>query len=199
MEPSSDSGITSPNRAELLFLELAYERFQSVFNAVMSDDFWRLNPSERFTQASIGFSVYAELLSYDPITNEIDVIKKSRPPMEAEICGELIKFVRNLLSHFPFFSKWDDVWISETLVTWRGPKGPKTIHNFLGKFRSHSPVKYRIWDSSKKSFDHVSINFGWSYGGDSKIYLRDIIAEREGIRFAYILMRQVLDSQLSSK
>jgi hypothetical protein len=119
--------------------------------------------------------------------------------MEAEIHGELMKFIRNLLSHFPFFSRWDDVWISETLVTWRGPKAPRTIHNFLLNYRSHSPVKYRIWDSLKKSFNYVSINFGWLYGGDSKIYLRDIIAEREGIWFAYILMRQVLASQFSSK
>ncbi|MEI6711126.1 MAG: hypothetical protein WCK88_02590 [bacterium] len=51
----------------------------------MDDTFWRKKKSYRFSKIKDGFAVYAELLNYEPIKWVIDYLKKTRPPMEAEI------------------------------------------------------------------------------------------------------------------
>lgn len=107
-----------PNEAEELFLSLAYNRFYDLFEEVMSDSFWDLDARLRFPKVSHGFSVYAELLNYEPLKHVLDSMKTMRPPMEAEIGGEVFKFIRNLFVHFPLFATWDEVWINKTLVNW---------------------------------------------------------------------------------
>ena len=42
--------------------------------------------------------------------------------------------------------------------------------------------------------DYVSINPPVGYGGDTKIFLKDIISEIEGMRFSFVLMNQVLQT-----
>jgi hypothetical protein len=66
------------------------------------------------------FSVYAEVLHYPPIRWVIEHLKKSRPPMEAEIGSEFFAFIRNVMVHFPFFQSWAKVWISRDVVNWHG-------------------------------------------------------------------------------
>ncbi len=51
------------------------------------------------------FSVYKELLGYKPIQYHIELIKKTRPPIEGIIVNDLFSFIRNLLLHFPIFDK----------------------------------------------------------------------------------------------
>lgn len=74
-----------PNEAEVEFLTLAYNRFYDIFEEVMNDSFWDKDEWYRFSKIKDGFSVYTELLSYEPIKWVIEVMKKARPPMEAEI------------------------------------------------------------------------------------------------------------------
>jgi len=45
---------------------------------------------------------------------------------------------------------------------------------------------------------YLSINFPKSYEKETKIYLKDFLTEREGIKFSLILMRQILDAQVES-
>ena len=107
-----------PNPAEQAFLDLAYNRFFDLFDEVMDDSFWSQDAYHRLMKATNGFSIYAELLNYAPIKYVIEEIKNKRPPMEGEIGSNLFKFIRHLLSHFPVFTQWDDVWCSETLINW---------------------------------------------------------------------------------
>ncbi len=72
----------------------------------------------RLCKIKDAFSIYAELLNYEPINWEIEEIKKKRPPMEAEIGKELFKFVRNVVSHIPLYEKCDDIWRNKTVVKW---------------------------------------------------------------------------------
>lgn len=177
-----------PNKAELQFLNLSYNRFYDIYDEVIDDKFWAKSNKARFSILKDGFSIYAELLKYEPLKYIIEEMKISRPPMEAEIGSELFKFFRNVIAHFPFFTFWDEVYVTKTLVNWEG-KQSQTIDKFLEKYKGRKEVKYRIWDTRKKLFTYLSINFPSKYEGDLKVYFKDIITEKEGIIFSFSLMR----------
>ena len=91
-----------PNSSELQFLNLAYNRFYDVYDEVMNEGFWNKDDWERFSKIQQAYNIYAELLNYEPIKSVIENLKTLRPPMESEIGSELFKFIRNVISHFPF-------------------------------------------------------------------------------------------------
>lgn len=181
-----------PNEAEMLFLSLAYNRFYDLFEEVMNEGFWKLDAWQRFSKVSNGFLVYAELLNYEPLKYILKAMKTKRPPMEAEIGGELFKFVRNVLTHFPLFSTWDDVWINKTIINWN--REGQSIDRFLKKYQGSAEVKYRFWEE-KKQMTYLSIVFPDTYS-DEKIYLKDIINEKDGVKFSFVMMRNILNTQV---
>jgi hypothetical protein len=183
-----------PNAVELVFLNLAYNSFYNIFEEILDIDFWSKDPYYRFCRARDAFSIYAELLNYEPIKWVIEEMKTKRPPMEAEIGSELFKFIRNVISHFPFYNSWDEIWISKGLVNWY--KEGQTIDRFLRKYAGKNEVKYRFWQANIKKMTYLSIVFPWEYTEDTKIYLKEIITEEEGIKFSMILMKQILDTQV---
>jgi len=183
-----------PNKAEIAFLELSYNRFYDIFEEVMTDEFWEKDKWYRLSKIKDAFAVYTELLNYEPIKWVIEHIKMSRPPMEAEIGSELFKFIRNVISHFPFFESWDDIWIDKTVINWN--KQGQSIDRFLTKYSGKETVKYRFWEADKKRMTYLSINFPKTYKNGTKIYLKDILTENEGIRFSLILMQKVMAIQI---
>jgi len=185
---------TRPNNSEVQFLTLAYNRFYDLYEEVMNDNFWDKNEWERFSKIKQAFSIYAELLNYEPLKWVIEKLKTARPPMESEIGSELFKFVRNVVAHFPFFKCWDEVWINNSLVNWY--KEGQTIDKFLKKYEGHKEVKYRFWEPSKKKMTYLTISFPNEYLNDSKVFLKDIISEKEGVKFSFILMRQIMNTQV---
>ena len=116
--------------------------------------------------------------------------------MEAEIAKELFKFIRNVIIHFPFFDRWEDVWINQSLINWH--KEGQFIDRFIRKYSGKEPVKYRFWEEQKKKMTYLSIRFTQHYEDDTRIYLKDLLSEREGVTFAFILMKKVLDTQVLS-
>ena len=183
-----------PNRVEREFLTLSYNRFYDIFEEVMNDTFWKKRKSYRFSRIKDGFAVYSELLNYEPIKWVIEYLKKARPPMEAEIGGELFKVIRNIIFHFPFYDTWDDVWISKRIINWN--KDGQTIDKFIKKYEGKSVVKYRFWEADKKRMIYLSINFPKEYKENNKIYLNEILSEKEGVKFSFILMKQIIDTQV---
>jgi hypothetical protein len=185
-----------PNKAEIQFLTLAYNRFYDIFEEVMDDSFWEKDSWYRFSKVKDGFGVYSELLNYEPIGWVLENMKTLRPPMEAEIGKDLFKFVRNVIIHFPFFNSWDDVWVNQTVVNWH--KDGQFIDRFITKYKGKETVKYRFWEADKKRMTYLSIDFPKHYEDGTKIYLKDVLSEREGVKFAFVLMKQVLDTQVLS-
>ncbi|MCU7614830.1 hypothetical protein N0B16_10315 [Chryseobacterium sp. GMJ5] len=183
-----------PNKKELQFLTLAYNRFYDIYEEIMDDTFWNKNEWERFSKIKQAFSIYAELLNYEPLKWVIEKLKTARPPMESEIGSELFKFVRNVLAHFPFYKSWDDVWVNNSLVNWY--KDGQTIDKFLKKYEGHSEVKYRFWEPEKKKMTYLTVSFPPEYLNDSKVFLKDVITEKEGVKFSFILMRQIMNTQV---
>jgi hypothetical protein len=185
-----------PNKAEIQLLTLAYNRFYDIFEEVMDDSFWEKDAWHRFSKLKDGFGVYSELLNYEPIEWVLENMKNSRPPIEAEIARDVFKFIRNVIVHFPFFDSWDDVWVNQSLVNWH--KEGQSIDRFLAKYKGGETVKYRFWEADKKRMTYLSISFPERYEGDTKFYLKNLLSEREGVKFSFILMRQVLNTQVVS-
>jgi hypothetical protein len=183
-----------PTISETEFLTLAYNRFYDLFAEVMDDSFWEKGDWERFSKIKQAYSIYAELLNYEPIKWVIEQLKTARPPMESEIGSELFKFIRNVVSHFPFFTKWDDVWVNKSIVNWY--KEGLTIDKFLKKYEGNPEVKYRFWEADKKRMTYLTISFPEKYSDDTKVFLKKIISEKEGVKFSFILMRQIIDTQV---
>jgi len=184
-----------PNKAEKEFLSLAYNRFYDLFDEVMADLFWERDGWYRFCKIKDAFAIYNELLNYEPIKWVIDWMKKGgRPPMEGEIGSDLFRFVRNLILHFPFFENWDSVWVNKFIVNWN--EDGQSIDQFLEKYKGREEVKYRFWEGHKKRMTYLSIKFPAQYKNTNKIFLKDVISEKEGIKFSMILMRKILDTQV---
>jgi hypothetical protein len=185
-----------PTSSELQFLTLAYNRFYDLFDEVMNDDFWLKDDWERFSKITQSYAIYAELLNYEPIKYVIEMLKKQRPPMESEIGSEVFKFIRNIVAHFPFFTRWNDVWINKSIVNWH--KEGLTIDKFIKKYLGKPEVKYRFWEPKLKRMTYLSISFPIAYEHDTKIFLKDLITEKEGVKFSFILMRQIMDTQVQN-
>jgi hypothetical protein len=183
-----------PNESEKIFLTHAYNRFYDIFDEIMDVSFWEREAKYRFSRIKDVFYVYSELLNYEPIKWAIEHLKTIRPPMEAEIGGELFKFIRNAISHFPFFDRWEDFWINKDITNWN--KEGQSIDKFLKKYEGHKQIKYRFWEADKKKMTYLSINFPINYSKGEKVFLKNILSEKEGVKFSVILMRRILDTQV---
>lgn len=183
-----------PNEAEREFLNLAYNRFYDLFAEVMSDDFWARDDLYRFSRISSGFATYSETMNYEPIKWTIEESKTKRPPAESEIATDLFRFVRNTLVHFPFFDRWDDVWISGNLANWS--RADQSIDRFLRTYAGRPEVKYRFWEREQKKMTYIQIRFPGDYSPKAVVHLKDILEEKDGSKFSFILMRSIMDSQV---
>lgn len=189
-----------PNDQEKEVLLLFYNRFYELFDEILNDDFFEKDATERFYKLRESFSVYKELLSYEPIKEYLKWMEKGgRPILEGIIADDLFSFIRNLLLHFPIFDKWDDVYITKNLATW---SKSGQIDKFLNKcikikIDGKGTVKYRIWEEKKQKMTYFNVNFPEKYDNEN-IYLKDIIAEEVGIKFCVALMREVLDKQIEN-
>jgi len=183
-----------PNEKEILFLSLSYNKFYDIFEEIFLDDFWLQSKEYRFYKIMQGFLIYSELLNYEPIQWILKELEIKRPPMEAKIARELFKFIRNFLVHFPLFSSWNEVWLNKSLLTWS--KNGGRIFNFLNTYQQYGEIKYRFWESTKQKMTYITINLSFKFGEKSKIFLKDIISEKEGVKFSYILMKKILDTQV---
>lgn len=185
----------TPNKAEELFLSLAYNRFYDIMEIMFDNNFWQNTPDFCFNLFKDAISIYSELLQYEPIKWHHDHIKKVRPPMEAELSSDLMKFIRNVILHFPFFRNWDEVFVNRTLVNWQKPN--QSIDRFLKEYAGKPSVKYRYWKETTKTMSYIEIRFPSSYE-DQDVYLKDIVKNKEGVEFLMVLMRQTIDSQVES-
>ena len=97
-----EKNILSHEAKEYEFLNLSYNRFLDLYSEILDDDFINLESELKFYKIKDAFCIYAELLSYTPIKEFVDNLRKTRPPMEAELSSDFLKFIRNILIHFPF-------------------------------------------------------------------------------------------------
>lgn len=108
-----------PNEKEREVLLLFFNRFYNLYDEIVNNEFSKKDAKVRFYKLRDAFSVYKELLNYEPIKAYIEYMKKGgRPFFEGIIADDLFSFIRNLLLHFPVFETWDEVYINKNLATW---------------------------------------------------------------------------------
>jgi hypothetical protein len=183
-----------PNEAEKEFLNVAYNRFSDLYAEVMSDAFWSRDDYYRYSRISCGFATYSEVMLYEPVKYVLEEMKLKRPPGQAEIAIDLFRFIRNVLFHFPFYDRWSDVWISGRLAGWK--KDDSSIDKFLRKYAGRAMLKYRYWEPDKKLMTYVQVRFPSEYSQESRVYLKDILDEKEGTKFSYIMMKGIMNTQV---
>lgn len=184
-----------PTASEELFLNLSYNKFFDIIEEMDDEKFWAQSPQYRLGKITQTFSIYTEILNYTPFKGVFEWVAKYRPPMESEIAGPLFKFIRNVLAHFPFYDSWDEIWLTKDLVNWHKPN--QSIDKFLEKYKGKPEVKYRFIENSKENFTYITIKFPENYNTE-KIYLKSIIEEEQGIKFAIVMMIRILNTQIES-
>ena len=97
------------------------------------------------------------------------------------------------LSYNRFYDLLDEV-MNEKIWDKEG----QFIDKFLKNYTGTDEVKYRFWEEDKKLITYLSIRFPKPYTGTDKIYLKDILNEKEGVKFSFILMKKNLDSEVKN-
>ncbi|WP_214701368.1 hypothetical protein [Exiguobacterium sp. s57] len=188
------------NHKEKEALQLFYNRFYDLYDEITDDNFFDNNEKIRFFKLREAFSIYKEVLSYEPLKQYVNWMKKGgRPHVEGIIADDLFSFIRNTLLHFPIFESWNEVYINKNLATW---SKAGQIDRFLKKctdikISGKGTVKYRIWEKKKKEMTHFEVNFPQEYEKNN-IYLAEIIQEKVGTKFCMALMKEVLNTQVEN-
>jgi len=181
-----------PNNKEFAFLNLAYNSFYDIYDEYFSKN--KFTSKKMFSLIIKAFSIYSECIKYEPLQEYIKFIEKSRP--QGEIASlRFFETIRHLLVHFPFFKSWKEVKFNRDMIVWNG--GHSKIDKFLFEVEGKNSYKWRIWDYNKKVMKYgYEIKFPKKYHDGSEIFLKNLIDEKQGIELCFIMMKQVLDSQV---
>jgi hypothetical protein len=181
-----------PTPDEVEFLNLSFNRFLDLFGKIVDDGFWQQEPNDRFFEIKELFAVYTEILKYPPAQWVID---SNRRPNYSTVGWDVFKLIRHVLMHFPFFEKWDDVWIKQSLVNLYSTR-PQLIDRFLSKNEGKGQLKYRFWEPRKRKMTYIAITFPKDYTKGEKVLLRDLLPEEDGVKFSAIFMWNSLKVQI---
>jgi hypothetical protein len=184
---------THPTKDEEVFLNIGYSRFLDLYDETMTDSFWCKKPATRLHTIKDVFSVYTELIQYEPLK----FLLENNPRPHYQMVGkDLMKFIRNILFHFPFYAEWSDIVFSKSLILTFDTNN-SSIDRFLSKSQSEK-IKYRFWEERIKKMTYIVVKIPTCYRSGSTVYLKDIVSEKDGVKFCLIFMRDVLMSQVES-
>lgn len=71
-----------------------------------------------------------------------------------------------------------------------------SIDKFFNEHKDKDVVKYRFWEPHNRKMTYITISFPKNYDNNAKIFLKDIITEKDGVKFSFILMNKILETQL---
>jgi hypothetical protein len=72
----------------------------------------------------------------------------------------------------------------------------RSIDKFLRDYSGRDQVRLGIWEPTYKRMSYVNVTYPNAYDDETKIYLRDILTEREGVKLSFVLMKQIADTQV---
>lgn len=182
-----------PTREEEHFLKLGYNRFLDLYDEIMTDSFWRRKPETRLHAIKDIFSVYTELIQYEPLRY---ILEKNPRPHYQTVGKDLMKFIRNILFHFPFYTKWSDIVFNKSLILTFNTSN-SSIDKFLTRPQSEE-IKYRFWEEKTKKMTYIAVKIPDNYQTGDEVRLKDIVSEKDGVKFCLIFMHGVLMSQVES-
>lgn len=175
---------------QITFVQLAFQRVNNIQGLLIFDGI----------EAEIRLLYYKELFS---LYTELDGIKQMKIfesnleiHMDKLIMG--VKFIRNVLAHFPLFKCWDDIWITKSMAkSMFNGRRKGAILSYLESDDLNS-LMIRITFTSGES-KQVNYMVPKNKGEDERIYLKDIIDERDGIEFLLYVMRHLITVKETNK
>lgn len=192
-----------PNSTEIKFLEICYKRFFDLFIILNQKDFFGLDPSVRLCRFKEIFSAYDELKKYRPIKSHISYLaskskkKTNKDKVENEV-EQLFSFTRHILSHFPLFDSWDEIYINYNIVNWAEPG--QFIDTFLTGHKGKKDCVFQYVDflnPIEKPPIKLQISFPrYLIGRD--IFLKDFISEKTVVEFSKNYMLERIISQIEN-
>jgi len=60
-------------------------------------------------------------------------------------------------------------------------------------------MKYRFWEEKHKRMTYITIVCPNDYKLNNRIYLKDILSEKNGVKFCLIFMYRILQSQIEAE
>ncbi|WP_316849623.1 hypothetical protein [Pedobacter agri] len=174
------------NEHETMFVSMAMERFHQLVAKLNAGD---LSSEYRLFYIKELYSIFAEI-------DNIPFIKKykSDPPPPKDVIeiikglDQTVKFVRNVLLHFPLFNTWDEIWISkafakamiESPIKDRKNKPKGEIFKYLDNEFQVEGKAFKFIDPESKEEKLCLIKRPLDVDMDEKIFLKDILSEDEG-------------------
>lgn len=164
---------------EIEYLTLTVTRLKELGRIIFNEPFLNFSPKKRLSILKDLYSVYSEIYSMkffkeihgtDPLLIDFGDFQK-----------HLVKMIRNVLMHFPYFDSWDEVHIKRSLVTLNlTPKSDGTFSGAIEKFfQKYSDKNYAI-KLTEYGGNQITLKLliPKGYIKNDEIYLKDIIEER---------------------
>lgn len=173
-------------------LNRSFNRFDELFEEALNNSFWGEDQRYRFSRLKDGFAVYRSIQNYELTCCSRGGIRKPGIRPGSEIGTELFRFLKSVMTRFRFFENWNQVYVEQALCSRR----VEAADDFLKKYSGSHPLNIRFWEKYKKKMVCLNVNFPARYEEDTRVFLRDVLKEEEGTRFAFIYMRKIIVSQV---
>lgn len=160
---------------QILFIKMAYER---IFFIEEKFDYKETPPEIRLLYIKELFTIFEEL-------NKIKFRRSNEglnPIATEKLFNDLkltVAFIRNILSHFPLFNTWDDIYVSKAFSLELGGKNGKIV-KFLTHDETRPPLHYQLTfkDGTKRQ---TLINYPQFKSDTDIVFLKDIVTEKDGV------------------
>jgi hypothetical protein len=178
------------NEYQIAYVEKMHRRlFQIYLSLNKSND-----PEVKFLWYKELLAIFSEVAK---IKSFSDKIRGFAPYMRDMVY--LVQFIRNLLFHFPYFSKWDDVSITynqafaqqENDPESKNPDREMPIARFLNPKNSRTSFFLKIKYLNVEAWIEDKVNFPKPESPDEEVYLKNIIKEEKGLRCIIAAMELV--------
>lgn len=170
---------------QVQYIKLAFQRISFIENNI---DFEATPPHIRLLYLKELFTIFEEL-------HKIEFIRSNEGKMSLQTQQTLndmkliVAFIRNVLSHFPLFNTWDDIWISQDFSTAMGGTERGKIFKFLKHNDERIPLAVRV-TYNDGTIIQANFNYPQNIKPDQIIYLKDIIDEKDGARIVLSIMHE---------
>lgn len=144
-----------------------------------------ISSEEKFSILKEVSILITELLSTEETKKKfISLANSSKVKQNSEnndIKFKAFQIIRHIVTHFPFFNKWDDVFITNNLLNWNGKDNQS-----IKKFFNHNVNKEITYVIYTKSFDtweptHPVTMKVLPLSDDKPVFMKDMISEDDVI------------------
>lgn len=127
-------------------------------------------------------SLIDELLKNKDIKDKFNSLIKGSPVNGDHSELKLLTFnmIRNLVLHFPFFDKWDDIFINNNILEWDKPDNSSIKRYFQNNNGAH--LKYDIYMKKFGKWENFhTVEFDIPILGDEDFFIKNMISEDDVI------------------